>query len=253
MHSGTLLKTFAVAALAATTLSGAVGVARAADVVKIKPTAAQPIVASHTWDLLFGVTVASQYITRGLAQSTGAAVQPWAELDVGPVYLGYWGSNVSPSLVGGGTGHTAGIDGATWEHDLSVGFRPMVGPLTFDVGYIRYVYNNGDCCGEIYGKASINPVEPLTLGAAIYHNPDADTTYVEGNAKLALHSGFSISGAVGSQDGVTSWNAGASWAPHDFLTFDARYYGGPSGGGANKFVVSVAFATSLKKVSGGKY
>jgi hypothetical protein len=108
---------------------------------------------THTWDLLFGVTATSQYISRGIAQSTGAAIQPWAELDVNSFYLGYWGSNVSPSL----------LSGAHFENDLSVGWRPTHGPLTFDFGYVRYVYDVSSIdYGEVYGKVSVNPVQPLT-------------------------------------------------------------------------------------------
>jgi uncharacterized protein (TIGR02001 family) len=241
MQSGTFLKTLTAAALTATMLAGGVGVAHAADVAKpVKPLPVVQPVATHTWDLLFGVTATSQYISRGLAQSSGPAIQPWAELDVGPVYFGYWGSNTSPSLIG-----------ASWENDLSIGVRHSFGPLGLDVGYVRYVYDvSAVDFNEIYGKISITPIEPLTLGASVFHSPELDTTYVEGNAKFALHDGFSLSGAVGSQDGTMSWNAGGSWAPNDFLTFDARYHSGPT---SNKFVVSVAFATSLKKVGAGKY
>jgi len=235
-----LLKTIAATALAAVALTGAVSAVQAADVVKRAPVVVQPAPPTH--DLLFGVTATTQYISRGLAQSSGPAIQPWAELDFSSFYLGYWGSNTSTSLIG-----------ASWENDLSFGWRPTHGPWTFDLGYVRYAYDVSSIdYGEIYGKVSINPVTPLTLGASIFYNPDAATTYVEGNAKVALHSGFSVSGAVGSQDGTMSWNAGASWQPHDWLTFDGRYYAGPSGGGANKFVFSVAFATSLSKLKGGK-
>jgi uncharacterized protein (TIGR02001 family) len=109
MHSGTFLKTFAAAALATTTLATAgVGAASAADN------------SAPAWNLLFGIGVTSDYIARGYRQSTGAAVQPWAELDIGPVYLGYWGSNVSPSLLGG----------AHWESDLSIGVRGAHGPIS---------------------------------------------------------------------------------------------------------------------------
>src|SRR5438270_871845 len=110
MHSGTLLKTFAATFLAATALAAA-GTAQAADVVKRAPVVVQPA-PTHTWDLLFGITATSRYISRGLSQTTGAAIQPWAELDINSFYLGYWASNVSPSL----------ISGAHIENDLSVGF-----------------------------------------------------------------------------------------------------------------------------------
>lgn len=191
----------------------------------------------HDWDVAFGVTFTSDYIARGYTQTAGGpAVQPWAELDIGKFYLGYWGSNVVND----------------WEHDLSIGFRPVLGPVTLDIGYVQYLYSNTATSGEIYGKASINPWEPLTVGIAGYIDPNSKNTYVEGNGAIALGHNVSLSGAVGVQsygDGVTpsvtSWNAGASWAPKEWVKVDGRYYGGPT---ANKFVVALSFSTSFKSI-----
>ena len=79
-------------------------------------TADQSAVESR-FDVAFGVTATSDYISRGYTQSDGPAIQPWVELDYGMFYAGYWGSNVSPAL----------LSGASWEHDLSIGLRPEVG------------------------------------------------------------------------------------------------------------------------------
>src|SRR5262249_3846187 len=134
---------------------------------------------------------------------------------------------------------------------LSIGVRPTLGPLTLDVGYVRYVYDVSTIdFGEVYGKATINPIMPLTIGASVFYSPDFATTYVEGNAKVSLIDKWSASGAVGSQDGTMSWNAGVTYAPFDFLSFDARYHSGPT---ANKFVVGVSFSTSLQAVTSGHY
>ncbi len=236
MHSGTFLKTVT---LAAVTVAG-IGAAQAADKPKpFVPFAPAPVAAAPSWDLLFGVTATSQYISRGAAQSSGFAIQPWAEFDVGPLYVGYWGSNVDPALTVG-----------NWENDLSIGVRFTPGPLSVDAGYVRFIYDTGDAGGEVYLKGSITPIMPLTIGASVYYNPDAQTTYVEGNGKLSLTDKFSISGAIGSLDGVGSWNAGASYALNDWITLDGRYHSGPS---SDKFVVSIAFATSFNKLTGGRY
>jgi uncharacterized protein (TIGR02001 family) len=235
MHSGLFLKTVAGPALAATIAAGAgIGSAQAADRAPALPLLAP----AHAYELLFGVTVTSQYISRGLAQSEGPAVQPWAELNLGPFYAGYWGSNTDPSLTPG-----------SWEHDLSVGVRFNPGPLAVDIGYVRYVYDTGDCCGEVYGKVSISPMERLTLGAAIFHNPDDALTYIEGNGKLTLIDKWSLSGAIGSQDGVGSGNIGISFALNDMLTLDGRYHAGPT---SDKFVASIAFSTSLSSFTSGR-
>ena len=113
---------------------------------------------------------------------------------------------------------------------------------------MRYIYcDDGDAGGEFYAKASFSPVDPLTLGAAVFVNPDGGATYVEGNASVDLMHNISLSGAVGSQDGTFSWNAGASWSPLDWLTADVRYYGGPE---ANRVVFSLSISSSLSALRG---
>jgi len=213
-------------------LLAAAGVAGAAD------READAAAAKSMFDVAFGVTATSDYIWRGNTQTDhGPAIQPWVELDHGIFYLGYWGSNVA----------------GDWEHDLSVGIRPELGPLSLDLGYVRYIYSSGDCCGELYLMASVNPVDPLTLGAAVYFDPAASDTYFEGNAAIDVHDNISLSGAVGVQafgDGSpseTSWNTGASWSPLDWLTLDGRYYGGPT---ANRFVVSLSVESALSALHG---
>lgn len=189
------------------------------------------------FDIAFGVDLTSDYISRGYTQTDhNPAVQPWVELDYGIFYAGYWGSNTDLSTIGG-----------NWEHDLSIGVRPEVGPFSFDFGYVRYLYDTGDCCGELYALASVNPVDPLTLGAAVYYDPDAASTYVESNASFDLPHDISVSAAVGSWDGEFSWNAGASWSPLDWLSADLRYYGGPE---ANRVVFTLSVESSLSALRG---
>ena len=191
------------------------------------------------WDVAFGVTATSDYASRGATQTDGgAAIQPFAELTVHDLfYLGYWGSNVSYGGV------------KDWENDLSVGIRPTLGPLEFDFGYVRYLYTDNTVAayGELYGKVSYSPAEPLTLGAAAYVNPDNSDYYIEGNASYDLPHDFSISGAVGTNSvgGMTStpFNIGIGWAPQEWVSFDARYHNGPN---YSKFLVSATVSTSLK-------
>ncbi len=207
--------------------------------------AADQSAAESMFDVAFGVGVATDYIARGFTQTDHKpAIQPWAELDYGIFYAGYWGSNTA-----------IGITGGNWEHDLSIGVRPEWGPFSFDFGYVRYLYDTGDCCGELYAKATANPVDPLTLGASIFVDPAASNVYFEGNGSYDLPHNISISGAAGVQTygngdpSVFSWNAGASWSPLDWLTFDGRYYGGPT---ANRFVATVSVSTSLSALRGAK-
>jgi uncharacterized protein (TIGR02001 family) len=219
-----------VACLAGVVLTGAS--ANAADEIAGRPDAAS------MFDVAFGVDFTTDYIDRGYTQSNHKpAIQPWVELDYGKFYVGYWGSNTSP----------VDTDG-NWEHDLSIGVRPEWGPFSFDLGYTRTIYDTGDCCGELYANASVSPVDPLTLGVSLNVDPAASDVYVEGNGSYDLPYNISISAAAGVQTygngdpSDFSWNAGASWSPLDWLSFDGRYYGGPM---ANRFVATMSLSSSL--------
>ena len=197
------------------------------------------------WDIAFGVTVTSDYIGRGFTQTNyGPAVQPWAELTLGMFYLGYWGSNTSLVSTPG-----------NWEHDLSVGIRPEFGPVSLDLGYAQYIYDTGNCCGEVYVKAEVSPVDPLTLGAGFWYGTGSisGATYAEVNAAVDLMYDFSASAAVGFIGGTaapyTTWNAGLTWNPVEPLEIDVRYHSAPaSAGGVSKFVVSASISSSLKSL-----
>ncbi len=218
---------------AAATAFLAYGPAQAADVM------GEATPDKHQWDIAFGVTFTSDYVSRGATNTDGnAAVQPFAEFTLNDFfYVGYWGSNVSYSGV------------TDWENDLSIGIRPTLGPVDFDFGYVRYVYSSGTVAdyGEVYGKASFSPVDPFTVGAAVYWNPDNSDHYLEANASVDLPYNFSASAAIGSNSvggaTTTPWNIGVGWAPQDWVSFDARYH---SGAGYDKFVVGMTLSSSLK-------
>jgi uncharacterized protein (TIGR02001 family) len=200
------------------------------------------------FDVAFGAALTSDYISRGATQSDHqAAFQPWAELDYKMFYAGYWGSNVSSGGV------------ADWENDLSIGIRPTLGPVALDLGYVQYVYSNdlfADPSGEVYAKGTINPTEPLTLGAQLYVNPaQTSATYSELNAAYALPHDVKVSGAVGLVTGddpsFVPWNLGVSWNPTEPVTIDARYQAGPT---ADRLVLTLSLATTVNalKKAGSK-
>src|SRR6185503_13856374 len=118
----------------------------------------------------------------------------------------------------------------------------------FDFGYVRYIYTDNTLAayGEVYAKASFSPIAPVTLGIQGYWNPDNTDNYLELNGEWELHDGFSLSAAIGSNtvggETSTPWNAGVSWSPQDWVSFDARYHNGPD---YSKFVVGVTFSSSL--------
>jgi uncharacterized protein (TIGR02001 family) len=187
----------------------------------------------------FNAAVTNDYVFRGLSQTGGdAAAQGGADLTDGQFYLGTWLSSVD-------FGPTAGdpADKTSLEYDLYGGFRPSLGPLSLDIGVIRYGYaDSPEAAHYAYweGKILASRSEgPLTLGAAFYYSPEffgktGDAEYYEVNATYVLASKASISGAVGFQDlqkskaglgGYASWNLGLGYPITDHAAIDLRYWG----------------------------
>jgi uncharacterized protein (TIGR02001 family) len=199
------------------------------------------------WDIAFGVTLASAYVADGIEYNDGLSVQPYVELTLGMFYLGYWGSNLNSAL--------AASAPDSWEHDISVGIRPELGPLSLDIGYVHYIYDvSGDGGGEVDFKAEISPIERLTLGAEYDHGVGSNqgNNSAEVAASLDLVENFAASAAVGWVFGsaatpYTYWNAGLTWTPVEPLEIDFRYHNAPTAvGGVSKFVVAATLSGSLR-------
>src|SRR4029453_4530770 len=79
--------------------------------------------------LTFNAGGATDYIFRGVTQ-TDKEPQVFAGADISPsiFYAGPWLSNIDFG------------DSADTEYDLYAGVKPVVGPVTFDFGAIRYAY-----------------------------------------------------------------------------------------------------------------
>jgi len=152
--------------------------------------AANQAAAEPLFDVAFGAALTGDYISRGATQSDHqAAFQPFAELDVKNLYVGYWGSNVSSGGV------------PDWENDLSIGFRPTIGPVSLDLGYVQYIYSNdlfADPSGEVYVKGSSTRPNRLRWAPKLYVNrAQTNATYSELHAAYALPHNIKLSGAVG--------------------------------------------------------
>jgi uncharacterized protein (TIGR02001 family) len=205
-------------ALAAALCLAAAGAADAADAQTVGP-------ASFT----FGVGAATDYELRGVSQ-TRRHGQVFGSVDAtfGSVgYAGGWASNVDFG------------DGTDAEYDLYAGVKPKLGPVTVDVGVIRYGFSGQRSGGSRdYTELKLAPsmaLGPATFGAAWYHSEDyfsrlGPSNYVEANATLPIGgSPFSVSGAVGHQqvkgpDDYTTWNLGVGYAVGNHLGFDLRYW-----------------------------
>jgi uncharacterized protein (TIGR02001 family) len=206
-------KTFGAAGIALLTLSGAA------------------LAEEFSWSVNAGGT--SDYVFRGVSQSgEDPAFQAGVDVGYGIFYAGAWGSNTDDAFTNSAA-----------EVDFYAGIKPVLGPVTFDLGVIYYWYpgDHDDVADyvELKGGASITPITNLSLGGYVYWTDEGTfesgeiATY-EGNAAYTLPSvGIftpTVSGVLGYVDyqdddtlSYTYWNAGLALAVEKF-TFDFRYW-----------------------------
>jgi uncharacterized protein (TIGR02001 family) len=185
------------------------------------------------------MTGTSDYIFRGLSlNNEDPTYQQSIDASYGIFYAGVWGSQVAD-------------DYEPVELDFYVGFKPVVGPVTFDLGVVYYAYFWADDPGsldywELKLGAEFSPITNLTLKPVFWYVPDqsnSDAVYtIEGTAAYEFHAvGIftpTISGLVGyteadsdgtffgdavPTDDYTYWNAGLALSVEKF-TFDFRYW-----------------------------
>ena len=221
------------------------------------------------FDIAFGVTLTSDYISRGITNSNSEPavqgyVEPSIELPtIGAVYLNVWSSNVD---------FGEGFEGA--EIDVGGGIRPQFGALSLDLGYVHYFYTPEHVSpdyGEIFAKADYNFEDMFTLSGRVFFAPDfnqsGDTaTWIAAGVRVPLPHDFSIYGGIGYQFiedpnafEQFAWTAGASYS-WKALTFDVRYWGtdlsdnecvvrsGFSDGCDDRVVATISFDTSFTEV-----
>lgn len=206
------------------------------------------------WSFNIGAT--TDYVFRGVSQrSEDVAVQGGVDLTYGMFYAGAWASNIDFGNTTVGTPRNV----ATIEIDVYGGIKPTLGPVTFDLGVIGYIYpgarDNFGLDGfkeqdyvEIKGGASIVPpmIPALTLGGVVYYTPEYqggqnEVWTTEATAAYTLPAigkvTPTISGLIGAQYGDASdgfilangkdelfyWNAGVTLAIEKF-SFDFRYW-----------------------------
>jgi uncharacterized protein (TIGR02001 family) len=195
-------------------------------------------------EVTFNAGIATDYVFRGIKQTTGDCcgesspqVFGGADWTGGPnLYAGVWASNT-------GSSSSNGI-----ETDVYGGWKPVVGPVTLDLGVIYYAYNSSND-GAI--NSSLNTLEwkagasiaagPASLGAAVYYSDDyistgEDSWYYEVTGSVPLKEGVLLSGGVGhfksdaldvfsggDADSYTTWNVGLTLAVTEKVSVDARY------------------------------
>lgn len=201
----------------------------------------------------FNLGVQSDYRFRGISQTGGdPSIQGGTDLSYGIAYFGLWSSNINFG------NDVNGSDIASAELDIYGGIKPVLGPVTFDLGVIYYAYPGskdtfvGLAPGiaetdyvELKIGASISPMTNLTTGATFFWSPDytgesGNVYTIEGTAAYTLPKTWifdpSISGRIGYQkgddiaytaiangdDSYLYWDVGVTLAV-DKLSFDFRY------------------------------
>ncbi len=233
-HRSAVVSAFVMLAVASGT---PVSTARAAEV------EATPEQIENAIDIAFGVALTSNYMFRGITQSDNKpAFQAYMEATYGIFYAGVWGSTVDFG------------DDNTAEIDLTGGIRPTFGNLSLDIGYARYFYTaDGNCCGEGYVKAEYAVTEAFAVGGEIFHDFDAQATYLRASSSYALPQDFEVSGGFGGyvQFSQLDWDLGVSKTFGDVATVDVRYFGyNDDVETTHKVNVTLSLDTSLSALSG---
>lgn len=164
-----------------------------------------------------GATLTSRYLASGIAQTTGAAFQPWVEGEVNGFYFGAWLSNTAKSIVGSSS-----------EIDLYFGYRGEVGMFSYDLGYARYYYQSPgvDCCGEIIVNLGVAPTDALSMGVRVAHDKTAKVTNTSVTAGYAINDKFSLEATYGkiNKGGHKYWSVGGSYAVSDNFGIGLAYH-----------------------------
>jgi len=172
-------------------------------------------------EVAFGLTATTNYIYRGATQTDDRpALQGYVEGAFGGFYAGAWASNVR-------------LEDDRLELDLYAGFRNTVGGLDYDVGYIRYLYDDsGDCCGEAFLALDHAFGETVAAGATYFYDFDERTSWLDARAGTEVGELFTLDGAIGTDFGTldlgaddkVAWNLGANRALTEAVAIDLRYH-----------------------------
>ena len=202
------------------------------------------------------ITGTSDYVFRGISNRLERpALQGSLDASYNIFYIGAWASQ-NDFVPGSSNGPFSGD--STWELDLYAGITPKLGPVSFDLGVLWYLFPNADddapnpALGlneydfvELKLGASVSPVKNLTAGVTWYYSPDffnevGDAHAIEGSLSYEFPQVWvvtpSISGTYGTQlfsdvsGDYQYWNAGLGLAAGN-LSLDFRYWDTDISGG----------------------
>jgi uncharacterized protein (TIGR02001 family) len=168
--------------------------------------------------IAYNVGVVSQYRYRGLAQTRGyPALQGGVDYsNANGVYLGAWASTIR--WIGDSSTTTKSVDGKA-ELDLYGGYKFEAAGITYDIGYLQYLYVGNSLSGvttsngATYNLTNANTKEmygAVTAGAYTFKYSKAlsslfgyvgstGSTYYDLTANFDVGSGFSLSPHIGHQ------------------------------------------------------
>jgi uncharacterized protein (TIGR02001 family) len=124
-----------------------------------------PAVASAEETKSANIGVASSYQFRGVNQNVSDEVQVFAGFDLGvdAFYLGTWVSNADFGTK------------ARTELDIYGGYKPKVGPVQLDLGFLTYLYplESDLRIFEAKAAATIANEEGMSLTGSVFYSPEA--------------------------------------------------------------------------------
>ena len=215
-------KKISIGLLAAFGLTGSVASAALASDMTPAPAAEE-----RKFTYSFNIGATNDYVFRGVAQNKeNPSLQGGIDLTYGIAYFGLWASNIdfgrNPDVA------PIGSKIVSTELDIYGGFKPVVGPATFDLGVIYYAYPGANDGGFAKNQAEkqdyvefkagvsgafIPTLDKLTLGATVFYSPEyqgkqGNVVTLEGTASYELPAVGkvtpTISGTVGEQFGDSS-------------------------------------------------
>ncbi len=192
--------------------------------------------------------ITSDYVFRGFSQSASRpAVQAGVDATYKWFYIGAWGSLIDFGRIGN-------KDVAHQEIDYYAGIKPVLGPVTLDLGVIYYTYPNAFDPGaeldyvELKFGGSMSPWKDASVGVTFFYSPEytgktGDVWTVEGTFSQAFapvrNVTPSVSATLGYQSGDTLayqvvfgngadnylyWNVGLGLGFGDNFSLDFRYW-----------------------------
>ena len=172
------------------------------------------------------VALTTDYVWRGISQSNeDFAIQGGFDYSNGMFYAGTWASNVDFSDE---------PEDTNLEVDLYGGLAGETeSGISWDVGFIYYAYPDTDESDidfiELQGALGYTFASGVSVGGAVYWDPDNENIYVEGSAGYSLTDEFSVDASVGnySFDGggdYTNWSLGGTYSLPAGIDVDLRYW-----------------------------